>query len=196
MKTNGRNGFSIPEILISIFIMSFLVYQAIPYKQAADFRESIDNMSTDIESLANLGIFNNYTGYATDTGGDCSSSFDVANITAQRVKDCTTTQSFYTELTGTNDPNIPEDSYFKMLRNNGTGCKIFLNDIDSFTVRLFIDCSGITYGEKQYIEEVTIANTKRKLSAVFFSSNTVAKDLNDDENGTKIDGLFSIDLKK
>ncbi len=146
MKKRYKNGaIGILEIFITLVILAVLYEVAFKAnaskKEQTDIEETIDKIST----LVSYGIYDIYKGYATSGGGNCSSAYDVKNISAKRIQLCTDIPFETIEEDASNSKDGTK-SYFVFLDRYAIaerGCKIYVDEFDDFTTRLLVDCSGL-----------------------------------------------------
>lgn len=199
MKKRYKNGaIGILEIFITLVILAVLYEVAFKAnaskKEQTDIEETIDKIST----LVSYGIYDIYKGYATSGGGNCSSGYDVKNISAKRIQLCTDIP-FETIEEDASNPKDGTKSYFVFLDRYAIaerGCKIYVDEFDDFTTRLLVDCSGLDPKLHKMIEEKFAKRLSKKLELMYKASYPDAINYTDLNSGNNEDGILIIEFQK
>lgn len=193
-----KKGISLLEILISIAVIAFLTQKAFYYKKEKDFLSEIDNMIVQIGSIVSIGVYDTFKGYTTAGGGDCSTAYDVINISAKRIKLCSKIP--YTMIDNTTgDDTDSAKSYFSFLdaySRTATGCSVYIEDFDDTTTRFLINCSGLDIKYYSMLEQKVPKQISKQLSLIYKTNYPKAIDFTNTTSGTETDGIFILEFQK
>ena len=193
-----KKGISLIEILIAIAIVAFIAQKTLSAKTERQFLDEIDGMITKITALVSVGIYDTFKGYTTSGGGNCSSSYDVINISAKRIKLCTNIPYPLVDNT-TGDNTDATKSFFSFLDSYSRtthGCMVYVDDFDDFTSRLFINCSGLDSKYHAMIEEKLSKQLSKNLQLIYKTTYFNAIGFSNLTSGNKNDGFIILEFQK
>ena len=195
-----KRAFTLIELTFTIVLVAVLSGVAIKAQQYRDYLEDIDNMYKTINLIVDEAIYDNNYGYTQDTGGDCSDSYDVKDITAGRVFLCRDYSGSAFDIT----PNPPvstdkngANSYFTFLReysSSNYGCRLYIDNITDFQTSLFLKCKDMDNLYK--IENGFASYAKKHLPTLFVDAYFNATSPSNTTGGSSSDGMVRLDFKK
>lgn len=193
-----KNGINLLEILASIVIVAYLTSLGMKTQSEKDFLNEVDSTITKISSIVSLGIYDTFKGYTTAGGGNCSSAYDVINISAKRVKLCTQIPFELVDET-TGDDTDGTKSYFTFLDSKAKdthGCRVYVADSDAYTTRLLINCSGMDSKYYSMLEQKISKQLSKQLPLVYKNTYSKAIDYININSGTETDGILIAEFQK
>ncbi|WP_323585333.1 hypothetical protein [Aliarcobacter butzleri] len=197
-----KKAFSLLEIVFSIIIGTLIFYFLANDYREKKWYDGVEDFKKDIYTIIDKGVINNVTGYINSSGGDCSNSPHYNDISAAKVIGCNRWENSY-PFQGTKNDN-GEDSYIygflKNYSNSNLGCKLYINDKDSVSFYVFIDCSSINFSNelrsKQFLEESLSSFIKKSFSIIYQEINRESTTISNDTGGTQNDGMLRFLIKK
>ena len=180
-------SFSLIEVILALLISTAIASYAIKQKSLSDYFSQISIAQDTITDIINNGIISPI-GYASNRGGDCSSSFDFENMTTTRLAQCNEWND--------NDPLTTNDRFnivsnalvanenisSKELMAFYGGCSIEVAVVPSNTRQydIFVNCSNVKYNDRTLalIEESLSFTFQKTLSSVFISITQKAVNIN------------------
>ena len=157
---------------------------------------NITGMTENIVSIVSVAIQDSTTGYMNSSGGDCSSSYSVTDISAIRVRKCAELNETIFKVTSGGDETNGDDSYFRYLETYGSGCKVKFDDIDSDEYYLMLDCDMDDTKLNFLAEDTMILKLEKFLATSIVTFENEALDLITATGGTDTDGKIRIRLRK
>lgn len=198
-----KKGMTLLELTLSIVVLSLGLYYAANSYRYNDWLSSVNKLTEDIVTIVDKGVMNSVSGYINSSGDPCSSSPHYTDISAARVVECNKWNNTFPYV-GTNT-TIGKDSYInKLLKNytsNGDGCKLYIDDKDTVSFYVFVDCSNLNYDNgnikyKKYVEQKILSKTKESFSTLFQSTDILSTAIDNNTGGTDFDGKIRILIKK
>lgn len=197
-KLLKKGAFALTDLAITIIAISVLVGAWISFDAIKKEQKEIESVIDKVGLIVSYGIYDVHKGYTTSSGGSCSSAYDVIDITAKRVKDCTNINFDLIDNTTTDDTN-PKESFFyflEMYSNDEYGCKVYLDDFDDFTTQVFVDCSSLDVKYHSMLEQKFSSQLSKNLPFLFKTVYFDAIDFESLNDGNKDDGKIIIEFKK
>lgn len=211
MKKRLKRGSFLLEIFLGLLVLGFIAQQTFVYQASKKEQTDIEDSITKISTIVSYGIYDIFKGYTTSGGGVCSSAYDVKNISAKRVALCSKIPFETMDVVPLDEPPLPEDeglsdddkdgtnSYFSFLDNYADGvhgCKVFIDDFDDFTVRLFIDCTGLNPKLHKMMEQKITKQLEKSLELIYKNRYLEAISFDELVGGTAEDGLLILEFQK
>ncbi len=197
-----KKAINMIEITLSVLLLTYFIYEGIYFWQTNKWNDALNKFNGEIYQIVDKGIINNVTGYLNASGGDCSDSTHYNNISAARVVDCNGWSQHYPYEGEKN--NIGVDSYivglFKNYSSDNKGCKVYIDDKDTISFYVFVDCSNLQFREntrsKQLFEENFSFYIKNSFSTIYQGLDREAIAIDNEIGGTNEDGMIRFLIKK
>lgn len=177
-------------VIIAIGILSMSFYSNNEEEKKAD---KINEMYTLVYEIIDKSIFNAQKGYVSEIGGNCSSSYDTRDITAEKVYKCAHLN--LNNFVNDSSDDTSAGSYFFFLKDLGT-CKVYFGSESDFGLKVTLDCSTLTYGNKGKIEQTFASTIRQKSNISFTGIYPEATSVLANSGGTKSDGIVTIVLTR
>lgn len=190
-KFQHNSGFTMIELVVSIVVIGILAMYALNTESQKTKKEQFNAMYEITALTVDQAIYSSTNGYASDKGGTCSTNYDVVNISAARIKDCTGISS---ELVRGADDLDGADSYFVFLKTygDGSGCHVYYNDEAAFATAIFLDCSSLDGTDPGLAEQGFVSYMREKNPLGLKNFYPEATDINTNTGGTSSDGMVKI----
>lgn len=198
MKKRYKKGGFLLEIFIGIVILGAFAIWTFQTDASKREQQNIEEAIDKVSVLVSYGIYDIFKGYTTSGGGNCSSGYDVKDISAKRIKLCTDIPFELIDEPGGDDKDGSK-SFFTFLDNyskDERGCKVYVDDYDDFTTRLLIDCSGMEERTYDMLEQKFAKRLANQLALIYKASYPNAIDFTDLNSGTETDGILILEFQK
>lgn len=198
-----RKAYTLLELIIVVVIMAISTAATMSKYEDWKFNESFDDyILSHYKKIITVGVLDPYLGYVSSRNEYCSPIGYYEDITAFRVKNCSSLGSIEMVYTGSSDADEkdPAKSYFKGLStwsDNGEGCKSYLKlgDNNSTEFKVLVNCDDIISHHKEGLEGRIIGITKNSYTSTLKSYDLNATSFSagggDDDDGIM---LFTFEM--
>lgn len=197
---------------MGLLVLGFIAQQTFVYQASKKEQTDIEDSITKISTIVSYGIYDIFKGYTTASGGVCSSSYDVKDISAKRVALCSGLPLEVFNVVPSEPPVVPAEeegmsaddkdgtkTYFSFLDHyaqNTHGCKVFIDDFDDFTTRLLVDCSGLNPSLYKMMEQKIAKQLAKSLELIHKNRYLEAISFDELTGGTAEDGILVLEFQK
>ena len=185
---NKKYAFTLIEVILALLIASMASMYVINSMSNSKFNSAIKEMQNTIEDIVNKGIIST-SGYASGSGGFCSSDYDFTTLSTLRLTQCLDWNNTRFDIDDS-DALAPLTG-IGFMRNYGK-CQ-FNAVVDATNTRkfdIYIDCSNVVYDSKtlERLEEAIQFVFEQRLNDIHVQTLRDADDLSGTTTGNNTDG--------
>lgn len=181
--------------LAFLFLSAIAAYNTIPLVAAEMFENRFEKSTRHLDNILEgiMGI----DGYIHNTVAPCSTTVTTVDISAKRVNDCNAFANYnLVDLDDADDDTDGAMSYYLLLSNYGTGCKIYFSqhETDLQQFYMYTDC-GLSR-KNDVVERRFRAHLKENYDVQLRTVDLESVGLDNDTGGTTKDGKARFMFRK
>lgn len=179
-------------ITIGILMASIAAWNTIPIILENEWKDNINTSFKNIDTMVNGVIGLN--GFIDNSVAPCSSGLTTVGLSAKTLNECNGFKNYLLTSGGTDTNGL--DSYYEILKNEGSGCKVFFGEDTTNNQQFYIYLECDIGNKNEVIENYFTAHLKKSFEVEFQTVDNLAIGLYTPSGGTKTDGKARFLFKK